>query len=238
MAARKQARTQATRADTARTQTVKVWDIWVRAFHWLLVAALVLAWYSGEYGFDELGAKTWHMRIGMVVLGLVIFRVLWGFVGSETARFSQFLRGPRAIMDYLRASRRGEPTPIGHNPIGGWAVVVLLLVAAAQPLTGLFATDDILASGYLADDVPEAIQGAIGGWHKPMFNVLLALAGLHVLAIVAYRFKGENLTRWMIVGQRPAPIHWRRPRFASLGRALACAAAAAVVAVGIPVIWG
>ncbi len=238
MAARKQARTQATRADTARTQTVKVWDIWVRAFHWLLVAALVLAWYSGEYGFDELGAKTWHMRIGMVVLGLVIFRVLWGFVGSETARFSQFLRGPRAIMDYLRASRRGEPTPIGHNPIGGWAVVVLLLIAAAQPLTGLFATDDILASGYLADDVPQAIQGAIGGWHKPMFNVLLALAGLHVLAIVAYRFKGENLTRWMIVGRRPAPIHWRRPRFASPVRALACAAVAAVVAVGIPVIWG
>lgn len=239
MAARKQARTQAARAEKARTRTVKVWDIWVRAFHWLLVAALVLAWYSGEYGFDELGAKTWHMRIGMVVLGLVIFRVLWGFVGSDTARFSHFLRGPGAIVRYIRASRRGEPTPIGHNPIGGWAVVVLLLIAAAQPITGLFATDDILATGYLADDVPDAVQGAIGGWHKDMFNVLLALAGLHVLAILAYLVaKRENLTRWMVIGQRPVPIHWRRPRFASPLRALACAAVAAAVAVGIPVIWG
>jgi cytochrome b len=224
---------------SAERRTVKVWDVWVRLFHWLLVALLVLAWYSGEYGFDELGAKTWHMRIGVAVLGLVVFRVLWGIVGSETARFSHFVRGPRAVIAHVRAMRRGEPLPIGHNPLGGWATVALLLIVLAQPVTGLFASDDILASGYLADDVPGAVQDAIGGWHKDLFNVLLALAGVHVAAVLAYvAGKRGNLIRWMVVGRRPVPASWPRPGFATPWRALACAAVAAGVAVGIPVIWG
>jgi cytochrome b len=217
---------------------IRVWDPWVRAFHWLLVLGLVLAWYSAEYGFGELG-KTWHMRIGTAVLGLILFRVLWGLVGSQTARFGHFVRGPGRVLAYLQAARRGEPTPVGHNPLGGWAVVVLLLLAAAQPITGLFASDDILASGYLANDVPEAVQDAIGGLHKDLFWVLLGFAGLHVAATIAYLpLKRENLIRWMVTGRRPAPAAWREPWFASPVRALACLAVAAAAAVAIPLVWG
>ena len=219
-------------------QQLKVWDPWVRLFHWLLVIGLVLAWYSAEYGFGELG-KTWHMRIGTAVLGLIVFRVLWGLVGSQTARFSHFVKGPGAVRAYLQAARRREPTPIGHNPVGGWAVVVLLLLAAAQPITGLFASDDILASGYLANDVPAGVQDAIGGLHKDLFWVLLGFVGLHVVATIGYLpLKGENLVRWMISGRRPAPAGWREPWFASPVRALACVVIAAGVALAIPLIWG
>ncbi|MBK1695788.1 hypothetical protein CKO21_00830 [Rhodovibrio salinarum] len=222
----------------AGQQRLKVWDPWVRAFHWLLVIGLVLAWYSAEYGFGELG-KVWHMRIGTAVLGLIVFRVLWGLVGSQTARFSQFVKGPGAVLGYLKALPRRAPTPIGHNPLGGWAVVVLLLLAAAQPITGLFASDDILSSGYLANDVPAAVQDAIGGLHKDLFWVLLGFVGLHVVATFAYLpLKRENLIRWMITGRRPAPASWREPWFASPGRALVCIAVAAGVAVAIPQIWG
>lgn len=219
-------------------QRIKVWDPWVRAFHWLLVALLGLAWYAGEFGFSELG-KTWHMRIGLAVLGLVVFRVLWGVVGSETARFSHFVRGPGAVLRYLKDARKGRPTPIGHNPLGGWAVVILLALAAAQPITGLFASDDILSSGYLADDVSDAVQSAIGGLHKTLFWVLLGFVGLHVAAVLAYPvLKGENLVRWMVTGRRPAPADWREPWFAHPLRAVACLAVAVAVAVGIPAIWG
>jgi cytochrome b len=222
----------------ARARRLKVWDPWVRLFHWALVVLLVLAWYSGEYGFSELG-KTWHMRIGVAVLGLIVFRVLWGLVGSQTARFSHFVKGPRAVAGYLKSFRRRDPTPIGHNPLGGWAVAVLLLLAAAQPITGLFASDDILASGYLANDVPESVQSAIGGLHTDLFWVLVGVSALHVVAVLAYRLlKGENLIRWMVTGTRPAPGSWREPWFASPVRALACIAAGAGVAVAIPAIWG
>jgi cytochrome b len=219
-------------------QRLKVWDPWVRAFHWLLVIGLVLAWYSAEYGFGGLG-KTWHMRIGTAVLGLIVFRVLWGLVGSQTARFSHFVKGPGTVRGYLKSLRRRDPTPIGHNPLGGWAVVALLLLAAAQPITGLFASDDILASGYLANDVPPGVQDAIGGLHKDLFWVLLGFVGLHVVVTVAYLpLKRENLIRWMVTGRRPAPASWREPWFASPLRALACVAVAAGVAVAIPLIWG
>lgn len=217
---------------------LKVWDPWVRAFHWLLVVGLVLAWYSAEYGFGGLG-KTWHMRIGTAVLGLILFRVLWGLVGSQTARFSHFVKGPGRVLGYLKALRRRDPTPIGHNPLGGWAVVVLLLLAAAQPITGLFASDDILASGYLANDVPGRVQDAIGGLHKDLFWVLLGFVGLHVVVTIGYLpLKGENLVRWMVTGRRPAPASWREPWFASPVRAVACVVIAAGIALAIPLIWG
>ena len=217
---------------------LKVWDPWVRAFHWLLVVGLVLAWYSAEYGFGELG-KTWHMRIGTAVLGLILFRVLWGLVGSQTARFSHFVKGPGRVLGYLKALRQRDPTPIGHNPLGGWAVVVLLLLAAAQPITGLFASDDILASGYLANDVPAAVQDAIGGWHKDLFWVLLGFVGLHIVVTIGYLpLKGENLVRWMVTGRRPAPASWREPWFATPVRAVACVVIAAGIALAIPLIWG
>jgi cytochrome b len=219
-------------------QRLKVWDPWVRASHWLLVIGLVLAWYSAEYGFGELG-KTWHMRIGTAVLGLILFRVLWGLVGSQTARFSHFVKGPGTVLGYLKGLRRRDPTPIGHNPLGGWAVVVLLLLAAAQPVTGLFASDDILASGYLANDVPSAVQDALGGLHKDLFWVLIGFVGLHVVATIVYLpLKGENLVRWMVTGRRPVPHGWREPWFASPIRAVVCVVLAAGVAVAIPLIWG
>ena len=106
-----------------------IWDLPTRLFHWLLVALIALSWWSAEYHQDEL-----HIWLGMAVLSLLIFRLLWGFVGGSTARFANFIRGPRAVFGYLRGGWRG----IGHNPLGALSVVALLAMAGIQVVLGLF----------------------------------------------------------------------------------------------------
>jgi cytochrome b len=141
----------------------------------------------------------WHYRSGLVVTGLLVFRILWGFVGSDTARFGQFLRGPVAIRAYLRGQLPQRP---GHNPLGGWSVLALLLVLVTQVTTGLFSVDvDGMESGplsYLLDFDQGRIAAEI---HEVSFNLLLALVALHLLAIAYHLvFKRHNLTRAMVTG--------------------------------------
>src|SRR5690554_788716 len=113
-----------------KTERRPVWDIFVRLFHWTLVASILFAWWSGEQGGNWM---TWHMYAGYTVLGLVLFRLFWGFAGSHYARFAEFVRSPMATLRYtLALFKRQEPHHIGHNPLGGWMVVALLLLAAAQ----------------------------------------------------------------------------------------------------------
>ena len=170
-----------------------IWDLPTRLFHWLLMALIALSWWSAEYHQDEL-----HIWLGMAVLSLLIFRLLWGFVGGSTARFANFIRGPRAVFGYLRGCWRG----IGHNPLGALSVVALLAMAGIQVVLGLFASDeDGLMQGPLAPLVSIDAADQAREWHEATFNVLLALIALHLAAIAYYRLRGKNLLKPMITGK-------------------------------------
>jgi len=178
---------------------VRVWDLATRLFHWILVALIGLSWYAGETGEMDL-----HINSGIAILTLVIFRVIWGFAGSATSRFSNFVRSPRAALTYgLDLVRNRAPRFLGHNPLGGWMVVVLLLNLAVQAGAGLFANDDIFTEGPLAHLVSKETSDFLTIVHKTSFNVLLALASLHIGAALFYWFgKGENLILSMITGKK------------------------------------
>ncbi len=178
----------------------KVWDAPVRAFHWLVVLALGLCWYTAENHVMD-----WHRRGGYVVLAMVLFRVYWGFAGSSTARFAGFLRGPAAIRDYLGHVRERATAPVvGHNPLGGWSVVAMIVVLLAMPLLGLFAVDtDGVESGPLSWLVSFKGGRRAAHWHEDVFAILQALVALHVAAILYYAFwKKQDLVAPMVTGYR------------------------------------
>ena len=208
----------------------KVWDVPVRLFHWTIVGLIAFSWWSAEEGGMML---KYHMWSGYAVLTLVLFRVLWGFAGSTTARFSDFVHGPAVVIAGLRdlASTRALHVP-GHNPAGGWMVVLLLLCLLTQTGTGLFANDDIFNEGPLYKHVGKALSDRLTALHHLNFSVLMGLIGMHVAAIVYHRVrKGERLVGAMIHGRKP--IDGPPPRLAPAWRALpwlaACAAAVAVI---------
>jgi cytochrome b len=170
-----------------------IWDLPIRLFHWVLVGLIALSWWSAEYHYDDL-----HIWLGIAVLTLLIFRILWGFFGSSTARFANFIRGPRAVFGYLRGEWRG----IGHNPLGALSVVALLGLVSLQVGLGLIASDeDGLMQGPLVNLVSLGVSDTATELHEELFNVLLALIGLHIAAILYYRFKGKKLVSPMITGK-------------------------------------
>jgi cytochrome b len=206
-----------------------VWDIFVRLFHWSLVASILFAWWSGEQGGNWM---QWHMYAGYSVLGLVLFRLLWGFAGSHYARFSEFVRSPVHTVKYgLQLARRKEPHYIGHNPLGGWMVLLLLLLSAAQAGTGLFANDEIFTEGPLVHLVSYDLSVEITRWHKLIFDGLLIAIGLHLLGVFTHQvFKREKLIQAMLHGRKMAGVQEARYPFAPImrGVALAILAAAAI----------
>lgn len=186
---------------------IPVWDLPVRLFHWLLFALIAFLWWTGETDRLE-----WHKLGGFAVAGLIVFRVYWGFFGSDTARFGHFLRGPRAVMRYLRGETVSAP---GHNPLGGWSVAVLLAAVAVETGLGLFALDeDGVDAGPLANylSVDQATQA--GEWHEVVFNVLLVLIGIHIAAILFYLLRRKNLITPMITGRAQLASDEPAPRFA------------------------
>lgn len=228
---------------------IRIWDLPTRLFHWLLVLMIALGWISGDIG--GLGLSfTWpwggrvflsnmdiHMLLGEGVLALVIYRVVWGLIGSSTARFSQFLRGPRAVIAYLRRLAAGQlPSAKGHNPVGGLMIVALLAALTLQVGSGLFANDDILSEGPLANLVGKTISDAMSEIHEASFGILITLIGLHVAAALYYLVRGKNLIRPMVTGQVPVdllPADDRAPpAMAPAWRALIALAAA------IGAVWG
>ena len=210
---------------------VRIWDLPVRAFHWLLIPLMAFAWWSAKEGYLD-----WHRLTGYVLLALVLFRVIWGFVGSQTARFSDFLRGPAAIAAYFgKKNSSGEPG-FGHNPIGGWSVLAMLALIAVLIVLGLFAVDvDGIESGPLA----VYVSFDAGRWashaHEFVFNVLLGLIGLHILAIAFYAiFQRDNLVGPMITGSKTVnALPSRAPAMAPLWRAAISLAVAAVIAYAV-----
>jgi cytochrome b len=178
---------------------VRVWDLPTRLVHWLLVAGVALSWWTGETGRLE-----WHRWSGYGLLGLVAFRVYWGFFGSSTARFRQFLRGPRTVAGYLRGA--WPPAP-GHNPLGALSVLALLALLVAQIVLGLFAVDvDGIESGPLSLYVSFDAGRSAAKWHGAIFDALLWLIALHIAAVAYYVFvKRQNLGAAMLHGEREYP---------------------------------
>jgi cytochrome b len=164
------------------TRMVHVWDAPTRLFHWLVTALVAAA-----YATWRLNLMFWHERIGDVLLTLLLFRVLWGVFGSETARFSRFLVSPRAAVQYLMRGQRYEPARrVGHNPAGGWMVIVLLFLLFGETLSGLYVANDIADVGPFTDIAPASVADTVAALHTIFWDVLLAAIALHLLAILVY----------------------------------------------------
>lgn len=223
-------------------ETIPVWDLPTRIFHWTLVLCIALLAYSGEFGGLNISIPLpggsqlvmanmdIHMLLGETVLGLVIFRLIWGVIGSSTARFSSFIRGPKAVFAYLSALRRGElPLAVGHNPAGGLMILALLALAFAQVGSGLFANDDIFSEGPLAHLVSGSTSNLLTEVHGAVFSLLLIAIAAHVGAALYYRLRGENLIKAMVTGRKEAallPANASAPRLAPVWLAVPVAAIA------------
>ncbi|HEV2264052.1 MAG TPA: cytochrome b/b6 domain-containing protein [Stellaceae bacterium] len=196
---------------------VVIWDAPTRLFHWL-TAVLVAAAYA-TWRFDRMD---WHVWIGYALLALVIFRLLWGFFGSETARFAGFLASPRTAFAHLAHIFRREPDrEIGHNPAGGWMVLVLLALLFGESLSGLYINNDVAEDGPLTQIVPAPVSNLIDALHTYLWWILLAAVTLHVIAVAVYRLaKGQNLVLPMVMGRKTLPPEMRAPALAGPLRAL------------------
>ncbi len=177
----------------------RIWDAPTRLFHWLLVVLVPLQWWSAEEERLDL-----HIALGLSMLGLLIFRLLWGLFGSSTARFAGFVRGPRAVLAYLRG-RTGFL--LGHSPLGALSVVALLGLLAVQVGLGLFASDeDGLYSGPLAYLIDPELSEELTELHEDNFDLLLVLIAIHVAAIAYYwLIRRDDLVTPMVTGMREAP---------------------------------
>lgn len=177
-------------------RTAAIWDLPTRLFHWALAGLIAFSWWSAEEHLTDL-----HVWSGIAILTLLVFRLLWGLFGSSTARFASFVRGPRSVFGYLRGEWRG----IGHSPLGALSVVALLALTGVQVGLGLFSTDeDGLVSGPLAHLVSLDASDDIRDLHEDFFDVLLAFIGLHIAAVLFYRFvRGQKLIGPMITGRGP-----------------------------------
>ncbi len=203
-----------------RSLKIKVWDFPVRLFHWSLAICFAASWASAEL-FDN--AMQYHLYAGYAILVLILFRILWGFVGSTTARFASFIRSFLTTLKYAGTLREPHPgKQIGHNPLGGWMVIAMLGFLLVQAGTGLFASDDVTTQGPLAFLVGDTLSDTLSGIHQQLFNFLLALVGLHITAVLFYRFfKHDNLITPMITGYKDLPNGIPTPHlyFVSNGRA-------------------
>jgi len=216
-------------ADTVPdTRILPVWDLPSRLFHWLLAALIGAQWLTANTGIPWMHLNTWT---AYAILVLVVWRLFWGFIGSPTARFASFLRGPRAVSAYTRSLLRDEhPVIIGHNPLGGWSVVLMMLLAAVQAGTGLLSSDGPLAHWPGGDWV-----GIFAAVHQVSFNLLLGLIVLHIGAVFLHLFVGEDdLVTPMLTGRKRIPATIAAPDRAFAGNLRAVVLLLCVVGL----LWG
>lgn len=215
--------------DTKQHHPTPVWDLFTRVFHWLLVAALAVAWWTGNQGDFDL--MEWHMIAGYTVLGLILFRVIWGVIGSHYSRFGQLSYSPITTLTYLRQllSNRA-PTYTGHNPLGSWMVYLLLALSVTQAGLGLFSSDDIFIEGPLARSVDSETVRLMTYWHKTLVDYFLLAVGLHLLGVVYHQFiKGEPLIQAMLHGRKPAAEDTPRHPFAPIWLGMMIASLSAAI---------
>ncbi len=207
--------------------TVRIWDLPTRLFHWALALFVVGLIVTGTLGGNWL---VWHLRLGYGVLTLLLFRVVWGFVGGHWSRFTSFVYSPASLRRHLSGQAPAAHTA-GHNPLGAMAVFALLLVLLAQVATGLISDDEIATFGPLVRFVSGDTVSAATGYHKNVGKLLIiALVALHLVAIAIYAFiKRQPLTRAMVTGDKvlaepvPPARDTARTWLLALGILLACA---------------
>ena len=181
---------------------IPVWDLPTRLFHWALVALVAICFVTAKIGGN---AMQYHEWSGVAILVLLIFRLIWGFVGSQPSRFSDFIKRPAEVWQYAKGLVKGNAVPyLGHNPLGGWSVLAMLLVVMLQAGLGLFANDDIITEGPLFLWVSKAASDRLTRIHRVNQYVIMGLTAIHILA-VAYHFfiERENLLKPMITGAKP-----------------------------------
>jgi cytochrome b len=213
----------------SEAQAVRVWDLPTRTFHWVLAACVIGSVVSAKIGG---GAMVWHFRFGYVVLTLLAFRLLWGFVGGHWSRFRAFVYAPSTSLRYLRGrSLPHEQHHVGHNPLGAWSVFGLLGLLGVQVATGLVADDEISNNGPLVKFVSTATSLAATSWHRRYGQwIIITLVVLHIGAIAFYWFRRrQNLVAAMLHGDKlltaevPASIDTARSRLLALALVAACA---------------
>lgn len=190
--------------------TVRVWDLPTRLFHWALVACVIGLVITANVGGNWMN---WHLRLGYTVLSLLLFRLVWGFVGGHWSRFSSFVYGPGTVLAYLRGEARPEHQ-VGHNPLGMLSVLALLFILLAQVGTGLIADDEIAFTGPLVRFVSGETVSDATGYHKDIGKfIVIALVVIHLLAIAFYKLvKKDNLVRPMLNGDKEVGFPARSAR--------------------------
>lgn len=199
---------------------VRVWDLPTRLFHWSFAVCFVALVVSGQIGD---AAMVWHFRLGYAVLSLLLFRLVWGFMGGHWSRFSAFVVGPTAIWRY--AQGRGTALQsVGHNPLGALSVLALLGFAALQVATGLFSDDEIATTGPLAKMAPSVWVGRATYYHSAVGKyILIALVLLHIAALTYYRVRHQKkLALAMVVGDKELTEPFQSARDDGRSRLLAC----------------
>ncbi len=209
-----------------------VWDIPTRLFHWLLVGSIAASWATAKVGIDWTEI---HFLLGYWTAGLILFRIVWGFIGPKHARFSNFFPSPKKLQSYLKDVLKRDSKPsVGHNPIGAFMVFALLAILGIQVATGLFASDDIFFDGPFKPAVDDKTSEQLTRIHNFNFDILLILIAIHILAIIAYLgYKKQNLILPMITGKKKASIVPKQEAIAS-SRFLLAIIAAFVIAI---IIW-
>jgi len=198
--------------------STKIWDIWIRAFHWVLAGCICFMLFSGETGFLFF---EWHRKVGEFVLALLLFRLLWGFVGSSNAGLFGLIVNPKRAFSHLNQLVRGDVKQTrGHNAAGGWAVLILLLLITFQAVSGLFIADeDELLEGAFYGAINYDLSVRLLHLHHTNAQVLLILVGIHVFMVFAYLIRaGTNLITPMITGRmnwtastEPPPVKFTQP---------------------------
>ncbi|MBW4093198.1 MAG: hydrogenase [Proteobacteria bacterium] len=208
---------------------MRVWDLPVRLGHWLTAALVLVLWITERWNW-----MGWHVAAGTILLGLVLFRLAWGVMGSDTARFARFLASPRAALHHLRHLFVREPDrEAGHNPAGGWMVLVLLGLLLAECTSGVLVNNDVADQGPFTDIMPAWLANLLTDLHTMLFQVIVAAVALHVAVIAIYALaKGQNLVRPMVTGHKSLPPTVPAPRLAPWWRALPPAILAAALAAG------
>jgi cytochrome b len=207
-----------------------VWDLPLRLFHWLLVFCLFGQWLTVEVLDD---AKDIHFYIGYFTLGLIIFRLIWGFIGTKYAKFSSFIAGPNVILDYLQSlTSKQKSFTTGHNALGGLLLPVVLILVGLQAISGLFTSDDIVSAGPYYDIANSTIQECMQWLHHNIFDVLIGLIVIHLFAIAWYRWAlKHDLITPMLTGRKGVDVS-NAIAHSKLIKALVLA-----IAVGIFVYW-
>lgn len=209
---------------------VLVWDLPTRLFHWSLVVAVVAAVVTGQLGGNLID---WHGRIGLFIVGLLVFRLVWGLFGSTYARFVHFFPTPGRLLAYLRGEWRG----LGHNPLGALSVFGLIALLVLQAASGLFANDDIAFVGPLSELVSKDLSDRLTGIHHLLSTFLFVLIGMHLAAIIFYhRVRKQNLVTPMLTGWQEAD-HGEPARGGSVLALLLALAVAAGAVYGASGAW-